>query len=179
MARAKRKVAHLALHAARVARIAPRDNPALEDLRQDAATERPPVPRGGADKAGSRSPGVVTPVGALLQKMRTWAGKEGDGSQNGLNHQPHTALPSDNQCGRPPYIASSRQGATGPNAASSLTSGGRERRRCDKRYLRGVERTCNVWVAAQNVPDNFASDWIDNGAISVYCYGAAELPGNL
>jgi hypothetical protein len=67
--------------------------------------------RGIADEEGSRCPGVVTPVGALLQKMRTWAGKEGDRSQNGLNHQPKVALPPDSQSGRPPYIASSRQGA--------------------------------------------------------------------
>jgi hypothetical protein len=51
-------------------------------------------------------------------------GKEGDRSQNGLNHQPKVALPSDIQSGRPPHIGSSRQGATGPNAVGSLTSEG-------------------------------------------------------
>ena len=75
-------------------------------------------------KQGAAAQEVVTPVGALVQKMRTWAGKEGDRSQNSLNHQPKVALPSDSQSGRPPYIASSRQGATGPNAASSLTPEG-------------------------------------------------------
>jgi len=30
-----------------------------------------------------------------------WAGKEGDRSRNGLNHQPPAALPSDSQSGRP------------------------------------------------------------------------------
>ena len=46
MARAKRKVAHLSLHAARVARTAARDNPFLHDLLQHAVMERPPVPKG-------------------------------------------------------------------------------------------------------------------------------------
>jgi hypothetical protein len=63
------------------------------------------LPRGeAADEAGSCCPGVVTPVGALVQKMRTWAGKEGDRSQKGLNHQPHEALPSDSQSGRHPAL---------------------------------------------------------------------------
>ena len=50
MARAKRKVAHLSLHAARVAPTADRDNPFLQDLLQHVVVERPPVPRGDSDE---------------------------------------------------------------------------------------------------------------------------------
>jgi len=68
----------------------------------------------------ARCPGVVTPVGALVQKMRAWAGKEGDRSHNGLNHQPPAALASDSQSGRPPCPTSSWQCITRSDEVSSF-----------------------------------------------------------
>ena len=51
----------------------------------------------------ARFQGGGTPVGALVQKMRTWAGEEDNRSQNGLNRRPGAALPSDSQSGRPQW----------------------------------------------------------------------------
>jgi len=48
--------------------------------------------------------GEPTRIACSLQ----WAGKEGDRSQKGLNHQPPVALPSDSQSGHPP-CGTSRQ----------------------------------------------------------------------